>query len=231
MGKNIYTNGEYFKKNVGYHVDDSPWKAQQILKMIKKTNLQALSICEIGCGAGEILRQLQLHMPEEIRFYGYDISQQAIELCKERANSRLSFYCDDLLSKDIEPFDILLCIDVVEHIEDYMGFLRKMRKRAKYTIFHFPLDISLQTVIRGLPIIQFREKLGHLHYFTKDTALLTLRDTGYEIIDYFYTPAALDLGKTNLSKIAKLPIKIAAMIDQDLAARIFGAYALLVAAK
>ena len=231
MEDNIYVNGEYFKKNPAYHVDDSPWKARHILKMIEKTHAEARSIGEIGCGAGEILRQLQFQMPAETRFCGYDISPQAIELCKERANAHLSFHCQDLLTETIEPFDILLCIDVFEHVEDYLGFLRKARARAKMKIFHIPLDLSVQTIIRGFPLIQFRQKLGHLHYFTKDIALSALRETGYEIVDYFYTPTALDLGKTALVKIARLPIKISSMINQDMAARIFGAHSLLVAAR
>ncbi len=30
-------------------------------------------------------------------------------------------------------------------------------------------------------------KYGHLHFFTKETALITLSDLGYDVIDYFYT--------------------------------------------
>src|SRR5687767_8242140 len=143
MKTNIYSGDEYIQNNPQYHTYDSPWKAQQILGMINKNNIEPNLICEIGCGAGEILKQLQLHMSGKERFYGYDISPQAIELCKHRENKKLSFYCEDLLSKETEPFDILLCIDVFEHVEDYMGFLRRMRKKAKLKIFHIPLEMSV----------------------------------------------------------------------------------------
>jgi len=35
---------------------------------------------------------------------------------------------------------------------------------------------------------------AHLHYFSKETALRTLEDAGYEVLDYFYTPRSVELG-------------------------------------
>jgi ubiquinone/menaquinone biosynthesis C-methylase UbiE len=55
----IYTNGDYIKKNPTWHVENSAWKAEQILTMLSKHNLTPQTICEVGCGAGEILAQLQ----------------------------------------------------------------------------------------------------------------------------------------------------------------------------
>jgi cyclopropane fatty-acyl-phospholipid synthase-like methyltransferase len=57
--------------------------------MIAQNNIQPKLIGEIGCGAGEILNQLYLQMPEDVRFTGYEISPQAYELCKQRENNRL----------------------------------------------------------------------------------------------------------------------------------------------
>jgi hypothetical protein len=231
MERNIYLDGQYLLDNPLYHTEDSPWKAQQILKMISKPNIKITSVCEVGCGAGEILRQLQLGMPEDTIFCGYEISPQGFELCKQRENERLVFYGEDLLATDTESFDLLLCIDVFEHVEDYIGFLRKLRKKARYKIFHIPLDMSVQTVLRCAPIIQGRATVGHLHYFMKETALCTLEDAGYEIEDYFYTPARIDGAKTLKAKLAKLPRIVFSLISPDLTARILGGYSLLVLAK
>ncbi len=229
--KNIYRDGEYIKNNPLYHVEDSPWKAQQVLKMLNRHNLQIASVCEIGCGAGEILRQLQIHLPDKITFHGFEISPQAFNLCKQRENERLHFYCEDLLSTNTQNFDVLLCIDVFEHVEDYIGFLIKLRSKAMHKIFHIPLDISVQSVLRCTPIVQARAKVGHLHYFMKETALLTLQDTGYEIVDHFYTPSGIDRGKSLKAKLAKLPRRIFFHITPDLAVRVLGGYSLLVLAR
>jgi 2-polyprenyl-3-methyl-5-hydroxy-6-metoxy-1,4-benzoquinol methylase len=229
--KNIYVDGEYIKKNPLYHVEDSPWKAQQILKMLNRHNLQIASVCEVGCGAGEVIRQLQLLVPGEITFHGYEISPEAFNLCRQRENQRLHFYCEDLLSITTQCFDLLLCIDVVEHVEDYIGFLKRLRQRAKYKIFHIPLDISVQTVLRCTPILQGRATVGHLHYFTKETALLTIQDAGYEVVDHFYTPSSVDLGKTMKSKLTRMPRIAFSHIAPDYAVRLLGGYSLLVLAK
>src|SRR5688500_14419262 len=184
---NIYTDGNYQEKNPTWHVEDSPWKANHILNILKRNNLQPKSVCEVGCGAGEILIQLYNQMPEYVQFYGYEISPQGFDLCKGRENNRVKFYLKDLVLENEAYFDVLLVIDVFEHVEDYLGFLKKINIKSKYKIFHIPLDLSLQRVLRINSILTAREQLGHIHYFTKETALAALEDTGYKIIDYFYT--------------------------------------------
>ena len=53
-----YQNGDYLANNSNWHVEDSSWKANQIHIIISRNNLHFSNICEVGCGAGEILRQL-----------------------------------------------------------------------------------------------------------------------------------------------------------------------------
>jgi hypothetical protein len=136
-----------------------------------------------------------------------------------------------LLATESPCFDLLLCIDVFEHVEDYIGFLKKLRAKARVKIFHIPLDMSAQWVLRGGPILLSREQIGHLHYFNKDTALATLQDTGYEVSDWFYTPAALDKPRSVKAKLARLPRQTLSAINPDLSARMLGGYSLLVQAQ
>ena len=93
----IYRSGEYLRKNPTWDIGDSPWKAAQILQILREHNVHARTIGEIGCGAGEILVCLQRAMSEDCVFQGYDISPQAIELCKPKSNDRLHFTQGDLL--------------------------------------------------------------------------------------------------------------------------------------
>ena len=136
----IYTEekGEYLLKNPTWHVEDSPWKAKQILKMLNRHPINPKSIAEVGCGAGEILNQLYLALPTDLTFTGFDISIDAFNFAKERENERLKFRLGDF-SETREKFDLLLAMDVFEHVDDYMGFLRSCKRRSKYTIFHIPL--------------------------------------------------------------------------------------------
>src|SRR5262245_60424428 len=164
----LYLGGAYLEHNPTYHVEDSPWKAAQVLRMLAKHAIRPGSVCEVGCGAGEVLRQLQQHLLGDTVSHGYDISSQALSLCKTRDNDRLCFFREDFLAKDTECYDLLLCLDVLEHVEDYMGFLRRLLARAVNKLFHIPLDLSVQGVLRGTPILGSREAAGHLHYFMKE---------------------------------------------------------------
>lgn len=232
MTEKIYTeeNGEYLKNNPTWHVEDSPWKAKQIIKMLNRNPINPKSIAEIGCGAGEILNQLHLSMPNVLGFTGYDISSDAISLAKTREKERLEFKHENFLETNAR-FDLLLMIDVFEHVDDYLGFLKLCKTKAKNTIFHIPLDISAQAVLRN-KLMSGRNSVGHLHYFMKETALATLVDSGYEIVDFFYTAGTLDLPRKTLkSKIAVLPRKLMFKANEDIAAKILGGFSLLVLTK
>lgn len=227
----MYIGGEYLEKNPTWDIEDSPWKSKQIIKIIERNNLHPNSICEVGCGAGEILNQLYLKMPSNIRFTGYEISPQAFKLCEQRKKRRLQFYLKDLFQDSNAYFDVILIIDVIEHIEDYFGFLRNIHKKSQYKIFHIPLDLSVQTVLRNHPILNAREEVGHIHYFTKEMALATLKDTDYEIIDYFYTAGSIDLpAKYFKTLLVRLSRKIAYKLNSNIAVRVLGGYSLMVLA-
>lgn len=55
----MYIDGAYLEKNPLWHVDESSFKAKHILRMLQENHLQPKSICEVGCGAGEVLKLLQ----------------------------------------------------------------------------------------------------------------------------------------------------------------------------
>ncbi len=230
---NMYTNGEYFEKNPTWDVEDSSWKATQIIKIINRNDLHPKSICEVGCGAGEILNQLHARLPNNILFEGYEISPQAFDLCKCRQKERLQYNLKDLLQDEKASFDMILTIDVIEHIDDYLGFLRNLRRKGEYKIFHIPLDISVQTVLRCSPIMGLRQNFGHIHYFTKETALATLLYAKYEILDYFYTDTVIESPRINTLKafLARPLLKMMYKFNKDLTVRIFDGSSLMVLTK
>ena len=227
--KNIYVNGEYAERIPDFHAKTSAWKSRRILELLKKHKLEPDTICEIGCGSGEILFELSKSLSEYTQFFGYDISPQAITLCKKKEKTNVSFYLKDFIEEDGVYYALLMCIDLIEHIEDYISFLKKIKDKGKYKIFHFPLDLSVQTVLRSSPLLQARKLVGHIHYFTKDTALAALQDAGYTIIDYSYTGSLLEVSHNNkYTKLLKIPRKLLFFLNKDLASRILGGWSLLV---
>jgi hypothetical protein len=88
------------------------------------------------------------------------------------------------------------------------------------------------SVLRREKLLMERQKLGHIQYFTKETGLATLQDTGYEIIDYFYTANSIELqAKSWMNLLARFPRKIMYYLNKDMAVRLLGGYSLLVLTK
>ena len=223
-----HLNGKYLKHNPTWHVEYSPWKARNIHRLLEQMRLHPKTICEVGCGAGEVLRQLQLKMDPGCRFWGYDVAPAAIELARERENRRLAFEVCDFTAVETPHSDLLLVLEVVDHVEDYLGFLRAIRHRAEWKIFSFSLDISMQSALRAGALLRRREVHSHIHHFNKELALAALRDTGYEVVHSFYPPM---FPYSSLAKLAKPIRQIAFKFNPDLTVRALGGYSLLVLAR
>jgi SAM-dependent methyltransferase len=228
--QSIYSNAEYLANNPTWHVEDSPWKAQKIYDILRRNNLKPSRIAEIGCGAGEILLQLKALLPDT-SFVGYEMSEQAFALARSREREGVHYINANMLDENVH-FDALLCIDVFEHVDDYIGFIKSLRSYADYTIFHIPLDLSAQSVMRGDVLLEARRTVGHLHYFTKETALATIKYCGYEIIDANLTARGIDLPNQGLrTSLMKIPRALLSKVAPDFAARVLGGWSLMVLAK
>jgi cyclopropane fatty-acyl-phospholipid synthase-like methyltransferase len=229
--KEMYEGDLYAEKNPTWHEEDAPWKAAHIERIIRKNKISADKICEIGCGTGDILLTLEKAFPSAA-LSGYEISPRAFNRAAQKETARTKFHLKDMLSESSLHFDVVLAIDVIEHVEDYISFIKKLREFGTYKIFHIPLDLSAQSVLRAWTIGELRRNVGHLHYFFKQTALATLEDCGYTIIDHFYTASRLELPNQALSsRIKRIPRRMMFSINADFAVRLLGGYSLLVLAK
>lgn len=231
MPENVFVSGEYIQKIPQWHTEDSAWKARGILQMFERNHLSPRMIAEVGCGAGEVLRQLQLQMDPQCLFVGYDIAPQAIELSRSRQNDRLHFRLGDIAKEPDAHFDLLLILDVLEHQENYFSFLRQMKPLAPLKIFHQVLDLSMYTLFQRDGLTKRRRVLEDLHFFTKDTALQALKDEGYEIFDWFYAPRSIYRSSSVKQKFRQLPRALCFAFHNDFAVRLLGGYTLFVLAK
>lgn len=229
--KELYESGAYAQKNPSWHEEDAPWKARHIEDIIRTNHIASRSICEVGCGTGEILLNLSRQFPES-QLCGYEISRHAFERAQAKTTGRVRFVFGDILEANVSGFDVVILADVIEHVENYIAFLKQLKNVAEFKILHVPLDLSVQSLFRSRPIMNLRASVGHIHYFYKETILSTLRDCGYEVLDHRYTASRLELPRQALSsRLMRVPRRIAYSIDRDLAVRVFGGYSLLVLAR
>ena len=230
--KDIYISDDYLRNNPSWHEEDSAWKSRQILKMLGRNSLKVASVAEIGCGVGEILVNLSGAMGPEVQFSGYDIAQVAIARAKQKERAGLQFWQKDMLAEQVH-FDLLLVIDVVEHVRDYYGFLERCRGKATHTLFHIPLDLHVSSVLRGTFGLG-RKSIGHIHYFSEESAIQSLEDCGYTIVDAALTDGAVALAALHPSlkrRLANIPRQLMGLVSRHLSARLVGGYSLLVLCK
>jgi 2-polyprenyl-3-methyl-5-hydroxy-6-metoxy-1,4-benzoquinol methylase len=116
--------------------------------MLEKNSINPKTISEVGCGAGEILNQLYNVLPNDAHFTGYEIASDAMALAKTREKERLHFKLENLQGKKVK-FDLLLMMDVFEHVSDYLGVLKICKQKSTFTIFYILLDVSVQSVMRN----------------------------------------------------------------------------------
>jgi cyclopropane fatty-acyl-phospholipid synthase-like methyltransferase len=236
--ESIYKTGEYLEHNRGWHTEDSEWKAQHIARAVERYNVAHQRVCDVGCGAGEVMSRLADRYPGS-EFVGFDLSPQAYEMARQRQGGNRRFVLGSALEQS--GFDLALAIDVFEHIEDCYEFLRRMKGIATWKIFHIPLDMSMLAVAMNNPMWA-RKEVGHVHYFSKDTALATLTDCGYEIVGYQFTNSQslnwknLFVGGRTGRKLVKLltlglPRFVVSTLSPSLSSRLLGGLSLLVVAR
>jgi SAM-dependent methyltransferase len=230
--ESLYTSDDYLKHSPDWHAGVSPVKVVHILHMLARTGLTPQTVADVGCGVGEILAQLQTRMDSSCRFWGYDIAPQAIAQAKKKENEHLHFTLADFTQIDTS-FDLVLLIDMIEHVENCFHLLRHVRARSKYIMIQFSLDLTVGALLRPRTLLGFRSThghVGHLHYFTKNIALAMLEDLGYEIVEAVYTPEPVPA--TSFSgKGLSLVRKGLYALNKDTAVRLLGGHKMLVLAK
>jgi len=134
--------------------------------------------------------------------------------------------------KKNKKYDVILCADVVEHVENPFKFLDEIKKGSTFQILHIPLDLSVNSILRKSVILKARKKVGHLHFYNKDIILYDLKKLNFEIIDFFYTFNNNIYKKGNISqKILAIIRKFIYFINKDIAVNYLGGFSLMILTK
>ncbi len=222
-----YQDGRYLQVHPEWHDGDAGWKAAEVRQVLRDEGLAPATVCDVGCGTGGVLAALRHDLPG-VRLVGLEPSPQAVA---EAARLHPEV---DVVQGTVEVveerFDLVMALDVIEHVEDYFTFLRSLHPLGDCFLFHIPLDMTVSAVARMRPIVLGREHVGHLHPFSRETALAALRETGYVVDSERYTPVAFGVATQRRTALLHLPRRLGMVVAPHLTVRVLGGFSLLVLA-
>lgn len=151
-------------------------------------------VLDVGCGQGENVKKL---MSMGFNSYGCDVFNDVKKLGK-------NFFYHDFQEKPFfRKFNTIVSIHVLEHLFDYISFLKNIRKSLKSNgvfILAVPNAYSITSRIKfllGNEKITFgvgelncveKNKLEpHLRFFGKNTLNKVLVNNGFKVLDLFTT--------------------------------------------
>ncbi len=156
-----------------YEMEEYHWwfvsRRNFILKTIENFGLTAPKILDIGSGTGANLAALN----KVGKASGVDISEKAVEFCRKRGLSDVTLGPVEDLPHEESTFDIVTCLDVLEHVPDPVKVLREMRKVLKN-------DGKIVVTVPAFRILwsQHDEALCHLRRYKKKALLHDLSEAG-----------------------------------------------------
>lgn len=184
---------EYIRKNPDLHLEQSEMKARQVLDFLE--DFHADSLLDIACGAGKITTILAkaLHSQKTV---GLDISKSMIKVARKSTIDKNIFW----INKDIfsynpkDKFDLVTCIDIIEHVGNDLAFLKKAKTLGRRILLKVPMEDSFldNNIIRSLkirdPWKESEIKYGHIHHYNETQLNQLFTKSGLIVIKNGYIP-------------------------------------------
>jgi len=138
-------------------------------------------VLEIGCGTGNFTGLIARHARSVV---AVDLDAEFIATAQQRwkDDRRISFRCCDATGEGWESeFDTIVLLDVLEHVEDDVGFLRSLRRALR------PEGTLVVKVPSGDWLYGTMDRaIGHYRRYSKKTLRAALGSAGLHDSGCFY---------------------------------------------
>jgi len=171
-----------YTKNTLTEAENSAWK---IVYDLVEPNQKIL---DIGCSSGNLGQELI--SKKTCRVHGVDISKEDVDIAKKKLHKAWVFDVEtDVIEKIKDRYDAVLLIDVIEHLNDPIKALQKIRnfmKKDGKIVFSIPnmahTSIRLE-LLKGK--FNYTETglldYTHLHFYTGDFIKKVFQMAGFSI--------------------------------------------------
>ncbi|MBU2544899.1 class I SAM-dependent methyltransferase [Patescibacteria group bacterium] len=142
------------------------------------------SVLDIGCGKGELTFDLAQKAKNVV---GIDFNEKSIDLAKNKFSAFNIKYILGNVTEDLpcEKFDVLILSNVLEHIENRVEFLNKIKRLGDKILIRVPMInrdwITLYKKELGL---EWRLDGGHFTEYTLESFKKEIEEAGLIIQDY-----------------------------------------------
>lgn len=122
----------YYQLGVKKNILQKIWhgrKVEQALEILR--SIQFKNCLDVGCASGYMLSEVKKAFPGK-KYFGVDIYDKAIKFAK-RQYPRINFKVapGDELPFSKASFDLVLCYETIEHVEDPFSVLREIKRVLK----------------------------------------------------------------------------------------------------
>lgn len=156
-----------------YHLEESYWWYKSRRNLIKELlpKRKSLKILDIGCGTGKLMEELQPYG----QIYGLDASPKAVDFCHRRHLHRVYQATFPKIHRSINQhrFDVIICLDVLEHIRDDRLALQTINRLLR------PRGRLIITVPAYPWLFSYWDKLSGHHRRYSASQLLSLLDQAH----------------------------------------------------
>ncbi len=152
-----YVDGQYASANPGWHADDAAAKVKALAPLAGR--LQPGHVVDVGAGTGDVLAGLRSACWPGARCEAWDLGPFP------KTPDGVARHVGDWLGEG-GSCDVVLFIDVLEHLDDPDGALAVARARAPVALIRVPLEVSARDALRPHHVSLAREQWGHRVHLT-----------------------------------------------------------------
>ena len=128
------------------------------------------SLIDIGCGSGELLKELSLS--PEITLSGVDFSSTAITQVSQALKGRFEVVDIQTASPSFSA-DAGVCSEVLEHLDNDGAAIANISRVVKHLVVTVPSG----------PVTESALAMGHVRHYTRKSLSEKLESNGFKVVD------------------------------------------------